>query len=197
MWRPAALFLALACAAPALASPLEGLSLRERNFVNEAAILNLTEMHAGKLAEDMAESEVVRDLARRIADQHAATHERLRAIAQKHGASLPTVLDAPTREQIDEMQTFSGPAFDRYFLAFQEETHARALKLFDAQVAYGGDEGLSHYAETTLGMLGDHLRTIETTTAAIAREQTQTQAPYTLGPRLHNPQSAEQPERGP
>lgn len=195
MWRllrrPAALFLALACAAPALAGsspagPSPGIGLRERNFLNEAAILNLTEMHAGKLAEDMADSETVRDLARRLADQHATAHERLRAIAQKHGAPLPPDLDAPTYQQIGEMQTFTGPAFDRYFLAFQEETHVRAIKLFDAQVAYGGDEGLHHYAETTLGLLTDHLRTVEAATAAIAREQAQ---------ETHDPQSAEQPER--
>ena len=186
MWRPAALFLALACAAPALAEASSGLSLRERNFLNEAAILNLTEMHAGKLAEDMAESEAVRALARRIADQHATAHERLRAIAQKHGTTLPPDLDAPTHQQIGEMQTFSGPAFDRYFLAFQEETQIRAIKLFDAQVAYGGDEGLHHYAATTLGILNDHLRTVEAATAAIARAQTQD---------IQDPQSAEQPER--
>ncbi|WP_448190573.1 DUF4142 domain-containing protein [Azospirillum sp. sgz301742] len=187
MWRPAALFLALACATPAFAGSSEssGLSLRERNFLNEAAILNLTEMHAGKLAEDMADSKAVRALARRIADQHATAHERLRAIAQKHGTTLPPDLDAPTRQQIGEMQTFTGPAFDRYFLGFQEETHGRAIKLFDAQAAYDGDEGLHHYAEVTLGMLNDHLSMIEAATAVLARAQPQTQAP----------QSAEQPER--
>ena len=190
MWRPAALFLALVCAAPAVAQPSSGLSLRERNFLNEAAILNLTEMHVGKLAEDLAENDEVRALARRLADRHATAHERLRAIAQKHGAPLPADLDAPTRQQIGEMQTFAGPAFDRYFLAFQEETHVRALKLFDAQAGFGGDEGLAHYAETTVGMLKDHLRRVEDMTAAVAREQTQTQ-----DPRFQDSQSAEQPER--
>ncbi|WP_431856306.1 DUF4142 domain-containing protein [Azospirillum sp.] len=194
MWRPAApvmalalsLVWALACAAPAFAQPADGLDRRERNFLNEAAILNLTEMHAGKLAEDLAETEEVRALARRLATSHASAHERLRAIAQKHGVTLPDNLDAPTREQIGEMQTFTGPAFDRYFLSFQEETHLRALKLFDAQVAYQGDEGLHHYAETTLGQLNDHLRTVVDATAAIARTQDQAQDPQ---------QSAEQPPR--
>lgn len=188
MWRPAApvmaLVMALACAAPAFAQPADGLDRRERNFLNEAAILNLTEMHAGKLAEDLAETGDVRAIARRLADSHATAHERLRAIAQKHGAALPDNLDAPTREQVGEMQTFTGPAFDRYFLSFQEETHLRALKLFDAQVAYQGDEGLHHYAETMLGQLNGHLRVVEDATAALARTQEQ-------DPR----QSAEQPSR--
>lgn len=187
MWRSAvpvqALVWVLACTAPAFAQSSEGLSLRERNFVNEAAILNLTEMHAGKLAEDLAETDTVRDLARKLADGHATAQERLRAIAQKHGIPLPDRLDAPTRQQIGEMQTFTGPAFDRYFLSFQEETHLRALKLFDA-LAGTGDEGLSHYAETTQHMLTDHLRTVEDTTAAIARDQDQDPQ-----------QSAEQPAR--
>ena len=191
MWRPAALFLALACTAPAFAEASPGLSLRERNFLNEAAILNLTEMHAGKLAEDLAETETVRALARRLADKHAVAHERLRAIADKHGAALPAELDAPTRQQIGEMQTFTGPAFDRYFLAFQEETHLRALKLFDAQVGFG-DDGLSHYAETTLGMLTEQLRRVEETTAAVAREQPPDLPP---DPHLEPRQSAEQPAR--
>ena len=69
------------------------------------------------------------------------------------------------------MQTFTGPAFDRYFLSFQEETHLRALKLFDAQAAYQGDEGVHHYAETTLGQLNEHLRAVMDTTAAAARTQ--------------------------
>ncbi|HYH38568.1 MAG TPA: DUF4142 domain-containing protein [Azospirillum sp.] len=192
MWRPAApvmalalsLVWALACAAPVPAQTAEGLDRRERNFLNEAAILNLTEMHAGKLAEDLAENEGVRALARRFAISHATAHERLRAIAQKHGVVLPDGLDAPTHEQIVEMQTFTGPAFDRYFLSFQEETHLRALKLFDAQAAYQGDEGLHHYVETTLGQLNDHLRAVEQVTAAIAR--TQDRDPQ---------QSAEQPPR--
>ena len=188
MWRTAALTLALACAAPALAQPSNGLDLRERNFLNEAAILNLTEMHAGKLAEDLAQSEEVRALARRVAERHATAHERLRAVAERHGAPLPAELDSPTRQQIGEMQTFTGPAFDRYFLAFQEETHLRALKQFDAQAAYGGDEGLHHYAETMLSTLNDHLRAVEDLTAAVAREQTR-------DPRYPDPQSAEQPTR--
>lgn len=183
MWRPAVLLLALVSALPALAQP-SGLSLRERNFLTEAAILNLTEMHAGKLAEDLAETAPVRGLARAFADAHAAAHERLHAIADKHGVTLPQDLDPPTYAQVAEMQTFTGPAFDRYFLAFQEETHARALKLFEAQVNSGGDEGLLHYTETGLAMLNDHLRQVAELTTAIAREQTE--APPS--------QSAEQPD---
>ncbi|HYG86522.1 MAG TPA: DUF4142 domain-containing protein [Azospirillum sp.] len=188
MWRPTAVFLALACTLPALADAPPGLSLRERNFLNEAAILNLTEIHAGKLAEDMAETAPVRDLARAFADAHATAHERLRAIAAKHNLTLPPDLDGPTQQQIAEMQTFTGPAFDRYFLAFQEETHTRALKLFEAQTGFVGDEGLNHYARTTLVMLNDHLRKVVEVTAATAREQTQTP------PDALSPQSAEQPE---
>ena len=193
MWRTAVPyltmgFLALACAGPATAQGTSGLDLRERNFLTEAATLNLTEMHAGKLAEDLAVSEEVRALARRLADQHATAHERLRAIAERHGTPLPDGLDEPTRQQIGEMQTFTGPAFDRYFLAFQEETHLRALKQADAHAAYGGDEGLHHYAETMLSTLDAHLRMIGDLTSAIARDQTR-------APDHASPQAAEQPAR--
>ena len=123
-----------------------------------------------------------------IASPAAQRDERLRAVAERHGAPLPGGLDEPTRRQIGEMQTFTGPAFDRYFLAFQEETHLRALKQFDAQASYGGDEGLHHYAETMLAMLNATLREVVNLTDAVAREQTDI-------PAHPDPQSAEQSPR--
>jgi len=164
---PAMLCVALFGAAAALASPAPELSLRERNFLTEAALLNLTQLHAGKLAEDMAVSPRARELARTVGDAHAEAHERLRAIADDLGAPLPAEPDPATRGQIAEMQTFTGPAFDRYFLLFQEETHVRALKLFEAEAEYGRDGPLRRYAMAMLDVLNEQLRAVQDLTAAI------------------------------
>ncbi|MGQ9371477.1 DUF4142 domain-containing protein [Azospirillum sp. A39] len=172
--------LAAACVAtlfagPALAqqgaSKAADLALQDRNFIAEAAIINMAEVQGGTMAADTAENQRVQRFARTIADDHAKNMTTLKELAKDLGVALPEDVDAATRTRMEDMKGLSGGAFDRRFMGYQEESHASAVKLFQAQVDTAENQQVREYAEATLPALRHHFEMAREITASLAQGQ--------------------------
>lgn len=170
-------FATLLAAPVALAQPSQPatLALQDQNFLNEAALLNLSELQMAKLAQDRAESPEMKRFVDRLIQDHGKAMERLQGTAQGLDFRLPQEVDAPTRARLDDMAN-TGGAFERRFMAEQEDAHARAIKLFEAQARSNGHPAVKQYAETTLPDLHAHMEAARTLADLLA-EGPQTQAP--------------------
>ena len=177
----AAVLLACLCGPAPAQSPdsetIPALSRQERNFIAEALADGMAEQALGKLAQDRAETETVRRFARRMADDHGLMADRLAGMALRHGIPIPRELNLSARAHMSSLRDTPDGAFDRRYMAAEEETHARAIKLYETQAERGGETG--DFARGVLPMLHEHFEEARVIMAELARRPAppQTQAP--------------------
>ncbi len=155
----------------ALAQQPLPLSRQERNFISEALADSLAERTLGKLAQDRAETESVRRFARRVVDEHGPVADRLVDMAQRHDIPIPRELNPAARAHLASLRDTPEESFDRRYIAAEEETHARAIKLFEAQAERDGETAA--FARDTLPMLHAHFEDAR----AVARDLSHRPAP--------------------
>ncbi|TWA62109.1 putative membrane protein [Azospirillum brasilense] len=167
----------LAQAPGSVPAPSSALSRQERNFIAEALADGMAEQALGKLAQDRAETEPVRRFARRMADDHGLKTDRLAGMALRHGIPIPRDPSLSARAHMSSLRDTPEEAFDRRYMAAEEETHARAIKLYEAQAERGGETG--DFARDALPILHSHFEEARGIMAELARGPAppQTQAP--------------------
>jgi len=162
---------------PAAAQQPLPLSRQERNFIAEALSDSMAERALGKLAQDRAETDMVRDFARRVVDEHGQMADRLLDMAERHDIPVPRELTRIARLGMESLRDTPEEAFDRRYIAAEEETHARSIKLFEAQAERSGETAA--FARETLPMLHAHFEEARGIAADLSRRPSlpQTQAP--------------------
>ncbi|WP_448206375.1 DUF4142 domain-containing protein [Azospirillum sp. sgz302134] len=155
----------------------QDLSRQERNFIIEALADSMAERALGKLAQDRAETDSVRGFARRAVDDHGRVAQQLAGMAERHDIPIPQELNTTARSHMASLRDTPDGAFDRRYIAAEEETHARAIKLFEAQAERDGET--ADFARDTLPMLHAHFEDARAIAAELSRRPgpPQTQAP--------------------
>ena len=137
------------------------LSVQDAHFVKMAAISGMAEVNDGQLAAKMGATATVRNLGSKMVADHTAANNQLMAIAQKEGATVPAMVDAPHAAMSAKLKMLSGGAFDKQYLHDQLLGHEQAIALFKAEAATGSDPALKSFASTTLPTLQQHLAMIK------------------------------------
>jgi putative membrane protein len=137
------------------------------SFAHFAARSNRAEIELGRLGQEKAQSQAVRDYASQIAEDHMKAQQELRKMA-----SVPEEpeLDAMHRQTYDRLSQLSGEEFDREFMRVMVDGHRRTIERFEQEAEAPGTgvrgttgqplepgEDLSHFAEQTLPTLRSHL----------------------------------------
>jgi putative membrane protein len=148
-----------------------------RQFVEKVATSDMFEVESSRLAVEKSSADAVKQFARKMVADHTKTSNELKPMVQKmQGVQLPTELDAPHRQKLDQLRSASGVHFDRQYRTEQIEAHQTAVKLFD-DFAKNGDNGdLKSWAQRTLPDLQHHLQQAQ---ALPQQGQGVTQAPTT------------------
>jgi putative membrane protein len=130
------------------------------NFVRKAAMSDLFEIEAGKIASEKGQSEAVKKFGQQMVEAHTKTSEELKAIvtAEKLDVSFRDKLDHRHQKFIDALNEAKPEAFDQIYADQQVRAHTKVGKLFDAY-AEGGDNGaLKQFAANTLPTIKENLR---------------------------------------
>lgn len=100
-------------------------------YVTAAAMSDLYEIEAGRLAQERGSSDQVRELGEMLVADHTASTERLtRAASQSDGVAAPTPrLDERHQGLINNLRNAEEADFDRVFLEQQVTMHQQALQL--------------------------------------------------------------------
>ena len=130
----------------------------EREFVKAAANANLFEIEAGKVAEQKATRQDVKDYAAQISQAHQQNQEKLTQAAQSAGYKVPSELSDPAKKaklrQLEKME--SGPLFDSAYLFGQAGGHTTDVLVFEAAEAGVETQELKDYASETIAALEKH-----------------------------------------
>ncbi|MGE5369045.1 MAG: DUF4142 domain-containing protein [Chloroflexota bacterium] len=140
--------------APAVAKPAPMLNAADRAFLQEAMLEARAGAKFGRLAEQKGVR--VKEFGRRMAETQEAARERLSALAQNAGVSVPATLDKDRRGVRSELGEESGAAFDRAYLEAALAGHQMAAQLLAYEIGSGEADRLKAYAADALpGVLRD------------------------------------------
>ena len=152
-------------AAPAAglsATTTRGDALTAAGFVRAAAMSDLYEMEASRLAEQRSQDAEAKRFAQHMLRDHRKTSDELKAMLPRlQGVSaqqLPTGLDQQHQALVQQLQRAEGAQFDRTFFQQQVQSHQAAVDLFRAYAQSGDTAELKQWASQTLPALEEHLR---------------------------------------
>lgn len=130
-----------------------------QEYVRRAAIGDMFEIQASKLALDKSKSADIRNFAQQMIDDHTATTKRLESALNDSalGITPPTSLDADHEAKLDALRSASGQDFDRLYLDQQTAAHQDALDLHRNYAASGDNAELRSAATEIAAKVSEHL----------------------------------------
>ncbi len=134
-----------------------GISPTTADFVKEAAMSDMTEIAAAKLAQERGNAQAKTFAGRMITD-HTNTSDDLRSIAPADAkTAIPAALDSSSQSKIDKLKDAKSDDFSSDFDSMQVSAHKDAVSLFERYAKGGDDPKLKDWAGKTLPTLQHHL----------------------------------------
>ena len=134
------------------------LSSKDRSFAEEAAMGGMAEVELGKLAQQNAQSDDVKQFGSRMVQDHTNANQQLMPILTADGVTVPQQLDAAHRKTYDRLSKMRGAEFDRAYMRDMVQDHEKDVKKFRQEAEHGNDPALKSFAQNTLPVLEQHLK---------------------------------------
>lgn len=127
------------------------------DFVKEAASGGMMEVELGKIAQQKASSQDVRDFGKMMERDHSKANKELKAIIKKENMMMPTVLNDEHKNKVNELTQLSGSEFDKEYISFMVEDHKEDIEKFQ-KAAESDDESadVKSWAQKHLPALQQH-----------------------------------------
>jgi putative membrane protein len=122
-----------------------------KGFVNAAAISDMYEVTAGKIALQRAQSPEVKAFAQKMVDAHTATTQKLKSILASNNINVtpPAHVDDRRQGMLDDLRGAKAVDFDHRYITQQIAAHKEADILFRGYAESGDNANIKHFAATT------------------------------------------------
>jgi putative membrane protein len=130
-----------------------------KGFVDAAAISDMYEVEAAKVAEQRSHDPQVKSFARKMESAHTETTDQLKATLVKINASVtpPSALDDRHQAMIDELRGAKDADFDNRYMSQQVDAHNEALILMGRYAKDGDTSAVKTLAAKTKTAVQSHL----------------------------------------
>jgi len=152
---------------PKTSAPAASKQGSDQKFVLDAAKGGMAEVELGKLAQDKASNDQVKNFGKRMVDDHSKANDELQTLAKNKNITLPTDLDPKDKALKDRLSKLSGPAFDHAYMSAMLQDHKKDVSEFKAESTSGHDPDVKAFASKTLPTLEDHLKVAQETEKAV------------------------------
>lgn len=129
-----------------------------QGYVTNAAIGDMYEIEAGKIAQEKGASADVKAFGKMLVTDHTATSAEMKPLAAAAGQTPPTDLDERRKGLLDNLRAASGAEFDKAFIAQQVAAHEEAITLHRGYGDNGDNAELKAFAVKTVPKLEQHLQ---------------------------------------
>ena len=137
-------------AAPVAAATTDG-------FVTGAAVSDMFEVEAGKLAATKAKSADVKAFGKMMAEMHAKSTAELKPLAAAAGITPPAEMDERRKGFLDNLKAAGAADFDKVYLEQQVAAHEEALSLMKGYADGGDNAGIKAFAAKATPVVEQHL----------------------------------------
>ncbi|MFD1142428.1 DUF4142 domain-containing protein [Larkinella insperata] len=128
----------------------------DSEFAIKAASGGLMEVELGKLAEQKAQSQQVKDFGAMMATDHSKANEELKTLAASKNISIPATLSEDHQKHVDELTKLSGAEFDKEYVKLMVDDHKEDIDLFKEASFNAKDPDIKAFAGKTLPTLQKH-----------------------------------------
>ena len=126
-------------------------------FANKAATGGMMEVELGKLAQQNAKSQRVKDFGSMMVTDHSQANEELKRLASENNITLPASLPADQQQHIDLMSKMKADAFDNHYMDMMVNDHKGDIGEFKKEAAGSNHDAFNTFAAKTLPTLQKHL----------------------------------------
>lgn len=133
------------------------LSEEEQEFVTKAAQGNMAEVKVGKMAQEKATSDAVRQFAQKMVQDHGEANQKLKKIAQAKGVQWPEQPKEEHQELESKLSKEEGQKFDEKYIKEMVKDHEKDVSEYEEATETVKDQELKQYVQTTLPKLQSHL----------------------------------------
>ena len=128
------------------AAPLMTEAVSTPDYVNGAALGDMYEIEAAKIATARSKNAQIVAFAEMMSTDHMATSAKLGAVAITAGVTPQTVLDTTHQAKLEELKAAPDANFDKVYVDQQVTAHDDALMLHRTYAASGADASLKAVA---------------------------------------------------
>jgi len=129
----------------------------DKEFVARALACNILEEKLAERAVKHAQSQDVRDFAKRLVDDHALCNKKLLAVAAEMKLGVVAGLDAKSKETRARFDRLEPAAFDREFISHMVKEHEREIRTYEGVAKSTTNASLRTYVNDALPTLRKHL----------------------------------------
>ena len=134
----------------------------DQRFMMNAAQSGMMEVELAKHVQEKAESAEVKELAKKIHDDHSKANDELKKIAEARGVTLPSEMGPKHKADLDKMMARSGAALDKEYPKEVIKHHKKGISEFERASNNLVDTALRDFAKNTLPALREHLQAAQT-----------------------------------
>lgn len=132
-------------------------SKADENFAVNAANAGMTEIEAGKMAEQQGMAKDVKAYGKMMVHDHTEAADKLKSIADSKNITLPSAVSPEMQKDLNDLQAKSGKDFDKSYLDMMVSDHKKVISEFEDEAKNGSDADIRAFADSTLHTLHHHL----------------------------------------
>jgi putative membrane protein len=127
-----------------------------KEFAMKAAEGGMLEVKLSQLAQQKADDQQIKDLAKQLEQDHTQANNQLMAVAKQKNINLPSDLKGEAKECYEAFQQLQGKDFDNAYLLFNVKDHLKDIMMFQKESQNGTDQDIKQWATQTLPHLQQH-----------------------------------------
>jgi putative membrane protein len=137
-------------------------SKADQRMMKDIAQANIAEIETGKLAQEKASKDEVKQFGKTMVDDHTKALSELQEIASKKGVELPTEPDAKHKATATALKALNGENFDKQYMSMAGlSDHKKTHEMLQKVQRNATDPDLKAYAAKTLPVVHGHLTTAQ------------------------------------
>jgi putative membrane protein len=104
----------------------------------------------------------VKEFSKELTTAHTALMTRIKELATKKGAPIPTAMEKDDRLKLDAIEKLSGLTFDKRFMKEVADEHEDMIENYEEAIRESKDADVKSFAEKSLPGIRDHLAKAKT-----------------------------------
>jgi putative membrane protein len=129
----------------------------EKAFIKDAASGGTMEVELGKVAQQQAANQAVKDFGKQMQTDHQAANDELMSLAQKNNLQLPKEMERMHKSKVEKLSKLSGAKFDKAYMKAMLADHKKDIAKFKKASKTAKDPDLKAFVDKTLPTLEHHL----------------------------------------
>ena len=141
--------------------PTNGASMADQAFVSNVFESDVAQEELGQLAQQKSQSDDVKQLAQRMAENRAKLDDQLKPLADRLDVHKPSKPSKKVRQEMAKLETLSGPQFDEEYIRTVAKDNGRDVKDFNSEAQTAQDPNLQQAAKQDATVLAEHQQAVE------------------------------------